>query len=61
MVKLEPDAEGEAALQHIFDRDPTVISLLESDFLGYTLRAAEPDEELMSADEAAARQREKLM
>ncbi|KAJ7923432.1 hypothetical protein B0H13DRAFT_1979801 [Mycena leptocephala] len=60
MVKLEPDAEGEAALQRILDRDASVIPLLESDFLGYAPRATEPDEELMSADEAAARQKEKF-
>ncbi|KAJ7811852.1 hypothetical protein B0H13DRAFT_514644 [Mycena leptocephala] len=35
MLKLEPDAEGEAALQRILDRDASIIPLLESDFLGY--------------------------
>jgi hypothetical protein len=53
--RLEPDAEGEAVLQRILDRDATVIPLLESDFRGYALRATELDEELMSADEAKAR------
>ncbi|KAJ7831568.1 hypothetical protein B0H13DRAFT_253117 [Mycena leptocephala] len=56
MLKLEPDAEGEAALGRILNRDACVIPLLESDFLGYAPRATEPDEELMSANEAAARQ-----
>jgi hypothetical protein len=54
MVKLEPDAEGEAPLQRILDRDASVIPLLESDFLGYASRATELDEELMSADKAEA-------
>jgi hypothetical protein len=35
--------------------------LLESDILGYAPRATEPEEELMSADEAKARQKEKFM
>ncbi|KAJ7910815.1 hypothetical protein B0H13DRAFT_2011230 [Mycena leptocephala] len=35
MLKLEPDAEGEAALQRILDRDPSIFPLLESDFLGH--------------------------
>ncbi|KAJ7831575.1 hypothetical protein B0H13DRAFT_2289245 [Mycena leptocephala] len=61
MVKLEPDAEGEAALARILERDASVIPLLESDFLGYAPRATEPDEGLMSADEAKARQKEKFM
>jgi hypothetical protein len=60
MLKFEPDAEGEAALQRILDRDASVIPPRESDFLGYAPRATEPDEELMSADEAAARQKEKF-
>jgi hypothetical protein len=34
MLKLELDPEGEAALQHILDRDASVIPLLESDFRG---------------------------
>ncbi|KAJ7923422.1 hypothetical protein B0H13DRAFT_60905 [Mycena leptocephala] len=60
MLKLEPDAEGEAALACILERDPSVIPLLESNFLGCALRATEPDEELMSADEAEARHSEKF-
>ncbi|KAJ7910758.1 hypothetical protein B0H13DRAFT_1876351 [Mycena leptocephala] len=54
MVKLEPDAEGEAPLQRILDRDASVIPLFESDFLGYAPRATELDEELMSVDNAEA-------
>ncbi|KAJ7831577.1 hypothetical protein B0H13DRAFT_2113276, partial [Mycena leptocephala] len=61
MLKLESDPEGEAALQRILNRDASIIPLHESDFLGYAPRATEPDEELMSADEAAARQKEKFM
>ncbi|KAJ7910818.1 hypothetical protein B0H13DRAFT_2485144 [Mycena leptocephala] len=61
ILKLEPDAEGDAALARILDRDAGVIPLLESDFRGYAPHATEPDEELMSTDEAAARQREKFM
>jgi hypothetical protein len=60
MVKLELDSEGEAVLARILDRDASVIPLLESDFLGYAPRATEPDEEPMSVDEAAVRQKEKF-
>jgi hypothetical protein len=60
MLKLELDPEGEVALTRILDRDASFIPLLESDFLGYAPCATEPDEELMSADEAAARQKEKF-
>jgi hypothetical protein len=61
MFKLSPDPEGEAALACILDRDTTVIPLLENDFLGYALRVTEPDEELVSAEEAEARQEEKFI
>ncbi|KAJ6478117.1 hypothetical protein C8R47DRAFT_1139378 [Mycena vitilis] len=60
MAQLELDPEGEAVLQRILARDASVIPLLESDFLGYAPRATERDEELVSADDAAAAQKDKL-
>ncbi|KAK7024786.1 hypothetical protein R3P38DRAFT_2530349 [Favolaschia claudopus] len=60
MKKLEPEPEGEAALKRILDRDPTVISLLEDEFLGYAPRATERDEELVDANKAAAKHKEKF-
>ncbi|KAJ6551537.1 hypothetical protein B0H19DRAFT_1158070 [Mycena capillaripes] len=60
MVQLQPDPDGEAALQRVLARDATVIPLLESDFLGYAPRATEPEQELVSADAAAEAQKQKL-
>ncbi|KAJ7304519.1 hypothetical protein DFH08DRAFT_945155 [Mycena albidolilacea] len=59
MLKLEPDPEGEAALARILARDPTVIPVLEEEFLGYAPRATERAEELLSADDVHARHKEK--
>ncbi|KAJ7097169.1 hypothetical protein B0H15DRAFT_33079 [Mycena belliarum] len=60
LVRVPPDPEGEAALKRILDRDETVITLLESAFLGYAPRATVREEELQSADAADQTQREKL-
>ncbi|KAK7052059.1 hypothetical protein R3P38DRAFT_3305917 [Favolaschia claudopus] len=58
--KLDPGAEGEAALKRILDRGPTVISLLEDEFLGYAPCATERDEELVDTNKAAAKHKEKF-
>ncbi|KAF8217196.1 hypothetical protein K438DRAFT_1798431 [Mycena galopus ATCC 62051] len=60
MVKVETDPEGEEALQRILDRDPGVIPILESDFLGYAPRPTDRAEELVNADDADAAHREKF-
>ncbi|KAJ7853319.1 hypothetical protein B0H14DRAFT_2758556 [Mycena olivaceomarginata] len=59
MLKLEPDPDGAAALARILARDPAVIPVLEEEFLGYAPRATERAEELLSADAAHARHKEK--
>ncbi|KAJ7486617.1 hypothetical protein FB451DRAFT_1227649 [Mycena latifolia] len=60
LVRLEPDPAGEAALKRILERDESVIPLLEKEFLGYAPHATTPAEELVSADEEARTQRDKL-
>ncbi|KAJ7227734.1 hypothetical protein B0H12DRAFT_1077648 [Mycena haematopus] len=60
MVKVRPDPAGEEALQRILDRDPTVVPLLERQFLGYAPRPTERSEELLDPEEADAAHKEKF-
>ncbi|KAJ7034432.1 hypothetical protein C8F04DRAFT_573402 [Mycena alexandri] len=68
MLQLEPDEDGDAVLQRILNRDPTVVSVLEDEYLGYAPRVTTREEELFDPNnpkdqasaEAARRQRAAL-
>ncbi|KAJ7625722.1 hypothetical protein FB45DRAFT_1084196 [Roridomyces roridus] len=60
LVKVPPDEDGAAVLKRILDRDETVVSVLEEEYLGYSPRITTREEEVVSADDAAKATREKL-